>query len=246
MPISHAVILGIIQGLTEVLPISSSAHLVIVPWFSGWQYQGLSFDVALHLGTALALGIYFFKDWIDIFKARHNMLWYIIVGTIPGALAGLLLEEKAETVFRSPVVIMTALAVFAVILWIADHAGKKDKAMDKIGLKESLAIGLAQAIAIIPGVSRSGITITAGLFGGFSREAAARFSFLLATPIVFAAAALKLPKLHAADLNAAFWAGVITSAASGFAAIHFLLKFVRKSSLNIFVFYRIIFAIVVL
>ena len=253
MPISHAVILGIIQGLTEALPISSSAHLVIVPWFFKWHYQGISFDIALHIGTAFAFGIYFFKDWVEMFKSafikertrRNNLLWYIIVGTIPGALAGLILEKKAETIFRSPLLIAAMLAAFAVILWLADHLGNKKKTMAQVGLKSSLAIGLAQAIAIIPGVSRSGITMTAGLFDGFSRETAAKFSFLLATPIVFAAAVLKLPKLHAADFNTAFWAGVVSSAVSGFFAIHFLLKFVRKSSLNIFVYYRIALAIII-
>jgi undecaprenyl-diphosphatase len=174
------------------------------------------------------------------------MLWYLAIGTIPGALAGLILADKAETIFRSPSMIMASLAIFAVILWFADRAGKKEKRMDKIGLKESLAVGLAQAIAIIPGVSRSGITMTAGLFGGFSREAAAKFSFLLATPIVVAAAALKLPKMRAADFNAAFWAGVISSAVSGFFAIHFLLNFVKRSSFNIFVIYRIVFAMFIL
>ena len=254
MPISHAIILGIVQGLTEALPISSSAHLVIIPWLFKWHYQGISFDIALHFGTALAFGIYFFNDWIKIIKSAfakersraNNLLWCIAIGTIPGALAGLVLEKKAETVFRSPAVIMAMLLIFAVILWLADHLGKKEKTMDKMDLKRSVTIGLAQMLAIIPGVSRSGITMTAGLFEGFSRETAAKFSFLLATPIVFAAAALKLPKLHAADLNTAFWAGVIASAVSGFAAIHFLLDFVKKSSLNVFVFYRIIFAIGIL
>ncbi len=254
MPVSHAIILGIIQGLTEILPISSSAHLVVIPWFLKWQYQGLSFDIALHVGTALALSIYFFKDWIGIFKAafakdasrKNNILLYLALGTIPGALAGLILEKNAETVFRSPLMIAVMLAAFAVILWLADHFGNKKKMMGEMDLKSAITIGLAQAIAIIPGVSRSGITMTAGLFEGFSKEAAARFSFLLATPIILAAAVLKLPKLYAADFNTAFWAGVISSAVSGFAAIHFLLKFIKKSSLNVFVIYRVAFALIIL
>ena len=254
MLISHALVLGIVQGLSEALPISSSAHLVLIPWLLKWHYQGISFDIALHLGTAVAFGAYFFKDWVEIIGAaftkntahRSNMLWYIVIGTIPGAIAGLILEKKAETVFRSPVVIAVMLLVFAVVLWLADHFGKKEKAMEKIGLKTSISIGLSQALAIIPGVSRSGITITAGLFEGFSREAAARFSFLLATPIVFAAVVLKLPELRSIGLSASFWAGVISSAVSGFLAIHFLLKFIKRSSLNIFVFYRIAFAIIII
>lgn len=254
MVISHAIALGIVQGLTESLPISSSAHLVLIPWLLKWNYQGISFDIALHMGTAVAFGAYFFRDWAGIIGAaftknkehKSNMLWYIVIGTIPGALAGLILEKKAETAFRSPLVIAAMLLVFAIVLWLADHLGKKEKAMEKIGLKASVSIGLAQALAIIPGVSRSGITMTAGLFEGFSREAAAKFSFLLATPIVFAAAALKLPHLRSAELNTAFWAGVVSSAVSGFLAIHFLLKFIRRSNLNIFVFYRIVFAILIL
>ncbi len=246
MPIMHAVILGIIQGLTEALPVSSSAHLVLFPWFFNWHYQGLSFDVALHMGTALAFGIYFFKDWVVIIRARDNLLWCILIGTVPAAAAGLILEKKAETVFRSPLVMMSSLAVFAVVLWLADHYGKKEKSIERMDIKTAVTIGFAQIVALIPGVSRSGITITAGLFKGFSREAAARFSFLLATPIVVAAVVLKLPKLSGADLNMAFWAGVFSSAVSGFIAIHFLLNLIKKYSFNVFVWYRIVLAVVIL
>lgn len=254
MPISHAIILGIIQGLTEALPISSSAHLVVVPWFFKWQYQGLSFDVALHIGTALAIAIYFFKDWVNIIKSAftkdktrgNNLLWYIIIATIPAAFAGALLKDKIEEGLRSPLIIAATLFVFAIFLWLADYFGKKQKQMDKIGLKSALGIGIAQALALVPGVSRSGITITAGLFEGFSRETAARFSFLLSTPIVISAAILKLAKLAPADLNAAFWAGVISSAISGLIGVSFLLRFVKKSNMNVFVIYRIILAVVML
>jgi len=250
MPVSHAIILGITQGLTEALPISSSAHLVLIPWLFKWRYQGVSFDVALHLGTAAAFGLYFFRDWVDILKkafaknipGENNIFRCLVVGTIPAVFAGLILEKKAETAFRAPLAMAAMLAVFAALLWWADHAGKKAGGMKDLNFKKSVTIGFAQALAIIPGVSRSGITITAGLFEGFSREASAKFSFLLATPIVMAACALKLPKLHPADMNAAFWAGVIASAVSGFIAIHFLLRFVRRANLNIFVFYRLILA----
>lgn len=254
MPVLHAIILGVVQGLTEALPISSSAHLVIFPWFFSWHYQGLSFDVALHVGTALAFGIYFFRDWLGIISAafakdrsnRSNLLWYIIIATIPAAFAGLLLEEKAETIFRAPAVIMSMLALFAIILLAADYLGKKQRSVAEIDFKTALTIGLAQVFALVPGVSRSGITITAGLLKGLSREAAARFSFLLATPILVAAGALKLPKLQADDLNVSFWMGVIFSAFSGFIAIHFLLKFVRRSSFKIFAYYRIALAVIIL
>jgi len=253
MPVLHAIILGIIQGLTEVLPISSSAHLFIFPWLFKWHYQGLSFDVALHMGTALAFIIYFFKDWLKIIgsafkkgKERSNLLFYIMAGTTPAAFAGLLLEKKAETVFRSPLLIAGMLAVFAIILWLADNFGRKDKPIEELGLKSAIQIGIAQAIAIIPGVSRSGITITVGLFKGFTRQAAARFSFLLATPVVIAAGVLKLSKLHTCDLNSAFWAGILFSALSSFVGLYFLLDFVKKYSLNIFVYYRIVLAVVIL
>ena len=254
MTVSHAIILGIIQGLTEVLPISSSAHLVIFPWFFKWHYQGLSFDVALHAGTALAFIAYFFKDWMEMISSaftgnklfKNNMLWLIIIATVPGAFAGLILEKKAEGVFRSPLLIAAMLFIFAVILWLADHLGKKQKSMEQVDLKTAFVIGFAQAIAVIPGVSRSGVTMTAGLFKGLSREAAAKFSFLLATPIIIAAGVLKLSKLHAADLNVAFWAGVTASAISGFIGIKFLLNFVKRFNLNIFVLYRIVLAVTIL
>jgi len=254
MPVLHAIVLGIVQGLTEVLPISSSAHLVLFPWFFKWQYQGLSFDVALHIGTAIAFGVYFFNDWTGIIRSaftkdksrRNNMLWYIVIGTIPAAFAGLLLEKKAETVFRSPAVIAAMLLVFSGVLWLADHLGKKQKLLENIGVSSALIVGFAQILALIPGVSRSGITITAGLLKGLSREAAARFSFFLATPIVFAAGALKLSKLHASDLTFSFWMGILFSAVSGFIATHFLLNFVKRSNFNIFVVYRIALGMAIL
>ena len=254
MSIFHAIILGIVQGLTEVFPISSSAHLVLVPWVFKWSYQGLSFDVALHVGTAIGFIAYFFKDWAEMISLafakertyKSNIFWFLVIATIPGAIAGLILEKKAETVFRSPLLIVAMLSVFAAILWLADHFGKKQKPIEDMDLKTAVTIGLAQAIAIIPGVSRSGITMTAGLLKGLSREAAAKFSFLLATPIIIAAGALKLSKLHAADLTAAFWLGVIFSAISGFIAIKFLLGLVKKYSFDIFVWYRIALSIIIL
>lgn len=253
MPVLHAIILGCIQGFTEVLPISSSAHLFIFPWLFKWHYQGLSFDVALHMGTALAFIIYFFKDWLEIIssafkkgKDRSNLFFYIAAGTIPAAFAGLLLEKKAEIVFRSPLLIAGMLAAFAVILWLADNFGRKEKPIEQVGLKSAIQIGIAQAIAIIPGVSRSGITMTAGLFIGFSRQAAARFSFLLATPVIVAAGVLKLSRLHSTDLTMSFWVGILFSTLSGFVGLYFLLGFIKKYSLNIFVYYRIVLAAVIL
>jgi len=254
MPILHAIILGVIQGLTEILPISSSAHLVIVPWVLKWPYQGLDYDVALHVGTALAILAYFFKDWVDIIKSafgksetyQKNILLYIIVATIPAAALGLIFENLAETIFRSPLVIISTLFIFAVILYLADRFGKKEVPLRKISVKTSIFIGFAQALALIPGVSRSGITITAGLYKGLSREAAAKFSFLLATPIIISAGILELSKLSFTDLNLVFWTGVVASAVSGFITINFLLNFVKKSSMNLFVIYRICLAVFML
>ncbi len=254
MTIIQSIVLGAVQGLTEVLPISSSAHLVLVPWICGWEYQGLSFDVALHLGTALAFCVYFFNDWVELIRGalirdhagkKNRFFWYIVLGTVPAGLAGLVFEKKAETVFRSPGLIAAMLFVFAIILWLADHLGKKQKPIDQMDLKTAVVVGLAQAVAIVPGVSRSGITISAGLCRGFSREAAARFSFLLATPIVVAAGALKMTELHAADLNPVFWAGVISSALSGLVGIRLLLGLVRRFSLDVFVAYRVALALLI-
>ena len=247
MDVSHAMVLGIVQGLTEALPISSSAHLVIIPWFLKWPDQGLSFDIALHVGTALAFTLYFFKDWVNIIRSafaparspQSHMLWWIMIATVPAMVAGLFLEKKAEVIFRSPLLIAWMLFVFAIILWWADRSGKKQRTLEQMDLKTALIMGFAQMLALMPGVSRSGITLTAGLFKGLSREAAARFSFLLASPIVIGAGILKLHKLHGADLNPAFLTGVGFSLLSGFLGIHFLLAFVRRSNFNIFVFYRI-------
>jgi undecaprenyl-diphosphatase len=246
MPLTHAIILGVVQGLTEVLPISSSAHLVLFPWLWDWHYQGLSFDVALHLGTASAFLVYFWKDWLGLFKRDTYLLWCIVLATIPAALAGAMFEKQAETVFRSPLIIMLMLAVFAIVLWWADSRGKKEKTLAQMDIKTAFTIGLAQVLALIPGVSRSGITITAGLYRGLSREAAARFSFLLAAPIVIAAAILKLPKLQSADLTLPFWLGIFFSSASGLLAIRFLLRFVQKASFRIFVLYRLALAAIII
>jgi len=254
MTVLHAFILGLVQGITEILPISSSAHLVIIPWLFKWHYQGLAFDISLHFGTALAFTAYFFKDWIDLLKAaftktktdKKSLFWYILIATVPAAVAGLLLEKYAETVFRAPVVMAIGLLVFAVLLWLADHFGKRALPLERIGFSAALTIGLAQILALIPGVSRSGVTITAGLFKGFTREAAARFSFLIATPIMVAAAGLNFLKLRPGDLNMVFFTGVVTSAVSGFVAIRLLLNYVKRSSMNVFVFYRIALAIFIL
>jgi len=260
--IFQSAILGILQGAGEFLPISSTAHLTLAPYFFHWKDPGLSFDVALHLGTLIAVVGYFWRDWMEIFKLTlenlsqkskvknkkygSNILYFIILATIPGVLAGYFLENKAETVFRNPSLIASALALAGVILYLADRYAKQEQGTEGINLKKSLVIGLAQAVAIIPGISRSGATITAGLFTGLDRKSAARFSFLLSTPIIFGAVALKLPQLLAGRVDAGIIVGVLTSALSGYLAIKYLLKFVENSSYKVFVWYRLVLALAII
>lgn len=266
MPLAHAVILGIVQGLTEFLPISSSAHLIIIPWIFGWDDGGLTFDVALHVGTLAAVLIYFFKDWVQIitqgfgFSVGHDpglsknrgLLWLLAIGTIPGGIAGILFEKQAEHAFRSPYVIATTAIVFGLLLWLADSIGRKQKDIGHISMWDSVLIGAAQALAIIPGVSRSGSTITAGLLRNLDRTTAARFSFLLSTPIIAGAALKKIYDVmkHGGgfphDMQTAMLAGILTSAITGGLTIAFFLNFLRRGSLSAFVWYRIIFGIIVI
>ncbi|SRR5579875_348453 len=266
MPLLHAILLGILQGLTEFLPVSSSAHLIIVPWMLGWDDGGLTFDVALHVGTLAAVILFFFRDWIQIIGQaiglraggdaallkNRGLLWLLILGTIPGAAAGVLFDKQAETALRSPYIIATAAIVVGLILWLADSAGRKRKDIAQVSLLDSLAVGVAQAFAIIPGVSRSGSTIAAGLFRALDRPTAARFSFLLSTPIIAGAAAKKFWDLtkHGGglpqDMQMAFLAGILASAITGCLAIAFFLNYLRRRSLAVFVWYRIIFGIMVI
>ncbi|MFA7209742.1 MAG: undecaprenyl-diphosphate phosphatase [Parcubacteria group bacterium] len=249
--------LGLAQGLGEFLPISSSAHLVILPWLFGFSDPGLAFDVALHFGTLVAVLGYFWRDWLDIFRSAllkkesrmgyaENMLWLLMAATIPGAIIGLALESKAETVFRNPLLIAVALSAMGLALYITDKKAKQEKGMSEIGWKEALSIGFSQAIAIIPGISRSGITITTGLIQGLDRVSAARFSFLLSTPIIFGAAILKMPRLFESGMDMGVFTGILVSAASGYLAIRYLMRFVEKTSYRIFFWYRIIFAAVII
>lgn len=254
--ILQSIILGIVQGLGEFLPISSTAHLILAPYFFSWPDPGLSFDVALHAGTLIAVLAYFWKDWIKILKLvtrnpkpdgdyNPNMLWFLVVATIPGILAGYFLENQAETVFRSPLLIAFTLAFVGLILYLVDKYIRHRKNVSRITLKDSIIIGLSQAIAIIPGVSRSGATITAGLAMGLDRVSAARFSFLLSTPIIFGAAALKIPYLFREGINTSIGIGIIVSAVSGYLAIKYLLKLVEKIGYGIFFWYRLILAVVI-
>ena len=245
MHILQSLILGAVQGLTEFLPVSSSAHLILVPWLFGWKDLGLTFDVALHLGTLFALIVYFWKDWADILKKwREPLLGLIIIGCIPAAIAGFLFEEYFDTVFRSPLIISVFMILMGVVLLLAEKIGKKLRELKQMNLKDSIFIGLAQMLALMPGVSRSGITMTAGLFAGFSREAAARFSFLLATPIIAGAGIFKLRHILTHGMpqseSTYFIAGILSSAFFGFLTIRFLLQYLRKHDFYIFVWYRFI------
>lgn len=251
MTIFQAIVYGVVQGLAEFLPISSSAHLVAIPQIFGWQDGGLTFDIALHLGTLLAVVTYFFKDWLDLIgngfskpgSKEGKLFWYIVAACIPGGIAGVLLEKKAETTFRNLALIGTMMIIMGIVLYIADKSANNNKvSTENIGFKRSLIIGISQALAIIPGVSRSGITMSSGLLSGLKKEDSARFSFLLSTPIIFGAGILKLKDIiHTPISNAApFAIGIITSAIVGFAAIKFMLGYVKKRGFGIFVIYRFI------
>jgi len=260
----HALALGAIQGLTEVLPISSSAHLIIIPKLLGWAESGLTFDVALHLGSLIALSLYFWRDIFDMTynffgsisgkglqTAGNRLPWYIIIGTIPAAIVGKTLEEPIEQIFRqSPNLICSFLILFGLILAFADTTGVKKWKLDRLTLKSAIIIGLAQCLALIPGVSRSGITITAALFLGYNRETSARYSFLLSLPIVFGAAILKVGSLLKTGIPpeevTPLLIGVFSSAVFGYLSVVFLLKLVQRYSLYPFVWYRLAAGVVFL
>lgn len=264
MTMLHAAILGALQGFTEVLPISSSAHLIIIPWLMRWQESGLTFDVALHLGTFLAMVLYFRRDIVamllscrDIAVSRtidtpaKRLPVLIVAATIPAAIFGKLFEHQVEAVFRSnPLLIALFLAVFGIILGVVDIAGRKIHDLTELTPSRAMIIGLMQCLALLPGVSRSGITITAGLALGFTRESAARFSFLLSLPIVCGAALLKSVELIKNGIPAGegmpMLIGVVVSAITGYIAVAFLLKFVQKRTVSLFVWYRVIFAGVIM
>jgi len=244
----HALILGIIQGVAEFLPISSSAHLALAHWITGWSHtpaEDLVFDVALHFGTLVAILIYFARDWVAFIARRDKMLGYVIVACIPGAIAGAALEHKAETIFRDPLRIAVLLAVMGLALAAAERWGKRERSLEQIGWADALWIGVLQALAIMPGVSRAGITMTTGLFRGLTREAAARFSFLLATPILLGATLFSGRHLvHGlAGVSVAPLAvGVLAAAVTGLACIHLLLRFLQRHSFVPFVIYRLVLA----
>ena len=255
MTIFDGVLLGLIQALGEFLPISSSAHLVLLPYFRGQSYQGLAFDVILHAATLLAVLLYFWKDWWTLLKngltqpktPQGRMLWYLAAATLPAAIAGVLFNDWAEQVFRNPLMIAVCLALFAAILWLADRQAGKNTTTDlfSVPFKIVFLIGCAQALALMPGVSRSGITITAALFLGLSRSTSARLSFLLSTPIIAGAAILEIGKLSASDFTAPLCWGFISAFIGALAVIGFLMKYIKTHTFNVFVYYRWLLAAVI-
>jgi undecaprenyl-diphosphatase len=249
----QALILGAAQGLTEFLPVSSSAHLVLIPWLFGWDDPGLAFDVALHLGSLLALLIYYWREWLRMAlsvvrpdpDARRTLI-LLVVASIPGAVIGLLFEKEAETIFRAPMLIAFNLAVMGIVLWIADVVGRNRKKIDQLTLRDAILIGLSQALAIVPGVSRSGATITTGRLLAVERQDAANFSFLMAMPIIAGAGLHEMPKIMHGGINAILIAGFISSTVFSLFAIAALISFVRTRTYKPFAWYRIAIAIFVI
>ena len=256
----QALFLGIIQGLSEFLPISSSAHLTLAPWLLGWEDPGLAFDVALHLGTLIAVLWYFRMEWLALIKAAFGILTsgrvetpekrrvvYLIIATIPGGIGGFLLQSRAESAFRNPQLIAIALIVMGLILWIVDKAVDQRRILGEMRWVDALLVGLSQVIALIPGVSRSGSTISAARGLRFDRESAAEFSFLMSMPIIAAAVIFEGPKaLHEGGITNELMAGVAASAISGWLAISILMRYVSRHSYGIFALYRVVLGIGVL
>lgn len=252
--ILQSIFLGIVQGLTELLPISSSAHLTIIPWIFNWNGLSDSFDVALHFGTLLAIGLYFFKDWLELIKGGYKlvvkkekstqgrMFWYIVVATIPGGIIGFLLDHFLEDALKKPLIIAFALIIMGIILYVVDKKCASKIKYSKMGPKETFLIGLSQALAFIPGVSRSGITMTTARLLKVTRQAAARYSFMLSAPIVLAATIFKLSSF---DFSLAFFLGVLASFITGFLVIKFLLKYLQKGSFKVFAVYRVVFGLLI-
>ncbi|MGH9472242.1 MAG: undecaprenyl-diphosphate phosphatase [Terriglobales bacterium] len=296
----QAAVLGVVQGIAEFFPISSTAHLILFPWLFGWPDPGLTFDVALHAGTLAAVIGFFFMTWIRIIRAgfgaaidvhtgapivgaalaaQKKLLWLLILATIPGGVVGLLFDKEIETTWRNPLIIAAGLIVVGLIMGWADRAVDKPSAAggpganppesrggaavatapslrrmrkdyEQTSVRDAWWIGCAQAVAVIPGVSRSGATITAGLFAGMSREAAARFSFLLATPIIAGAVVDKAHHVMKtgipAGMQAPFLVGIIVSAVVGVASIGLFIQFLKIRTLRFFVWYRVLLGLVVI
>lgn len=254
MTIFQSILLGVVQGLTELLPISSSAHLFLIPWFFHWEIPE-SFDVALHFGTLLAIGIFFFKDWITLIKGGFNlvvkkkkstegrMFWYLVLATIPGGIIGFLLDHFAADLLTQPMIIAIALIIMGLILYFVDKYAKSNTKYEDMTLKQTFLIGLSQALAFIPGVSRSGVTMTTGRLLGVDRKSTAKYSFMLSAPIVLGATLYKLLEF---EFTLPFILGVIASFLVGILVIKFLLKYLEKGSFKGFAIYRVLLGIFVI
>ncbi len=256
MSLIQAVILGIVQGTTEFVPVSSSGHLVLLPYLLGWKQPSVVFDVLLHAGTLLALLVYFRSEVIQLLNAflasikerdiqkdfERKLAWLIIIGTLPAVVMALLFKDFFENLFELPFHVSCFLIVTGAILWSSERMSSKNRALNKINLTDSLIIGFAQGLAIAPGISRSGATISCGLLRGFKREVAARYSFLLSIPIIFAATANKTKDLILLSqtntaLSINYFFGFVAAFISGYLCIKYLLKFLQKGKLNIFAYY---------
>lgn len=264
MNVIQSIFLGIVQGITEFVPISSSGHLVLAQNLFGIKEANLAFDVALHLGTFLALILFFWRDWLHLLKAffrslRHwswkndpdqRLFYLLVIASVPGALFGIILEKQAETIFRSTYLVLVNFVIIGVLFIIIEKFAKKIRDLKQTTWKDSLVIGFSQALAIVPGISRSGITVTAGLFSGMKREAAARFSFLMATPIILGAGLVSLSKIFAEGNNGTGWinliSGFLAAVVTGFFCIKYLLKYLENHTLNIFAYYRFFVAAVII
>jgi undecaprenyl-diphosphatase len=266
--IVQALIMGVVQGLTEFLPVSSSGHLIIVPFLFGWHdpfIDSLAFSVMLHIGTLLALLIYFWADWLRLVPAGlatlrdrslrgdpdRRLAWLLVAATIPAAVVGFLFNDIIESNVREVGLVAVTLVVGGGILWLADRRGGRARGVADVSFPVAIGIGVAQAVALVPGISRSGISISAARFAGLDREAAARFSFLMATPVTAGAALFELRKLVTGEAGVdvslePLVVGMVAAFISGMLAIGVLLRYVRTRSLNAFVWYRLVLAGIVL
>ncbi len=273
MPIYQVVVLAVVQAITEFLPISSTAHLALVPWLLKWRDPGLTFDVALHVGTLAAVLLYFWRVWVrlafagfglpppvgpahaahpdpDEEVADRRLIWLLAVGTLPAAVIGYTFEHYVETTLRSPYVMAASMILVALLMGYVESNSRQARGLKDMRLGDSLAVGFAQAVALVPGVSRSGITITAALMRDFRRDTAARFSFLLSTPVVAGAVTKKAVDLLRAgippEMHLPFLVGIAVSGVVGYFVIAFLIRYLQTRTLRIFIYYRIVFGVIIL
>ena len=267
MPLFQVIVLALVQALTEFLPISSTAHLFLFPWLFGWGDPGLTFTMVVHVGTLFAVLLYFLQTWLTLglsgigiryprnisdadFAVHRRLFWYLVAATIPAAVIGALLESAIETKFRSAALMGAMLILVGLLMWWAESRANLTRTIESLNFADAMTIGTAQAIALVPGVSRSGITITAGIFKGLTREASARFTFLLSTPIIAGAAAKKIWDLRHVTIAqheiAGLWVGAIVSGVAGYLVIAFFMRYLQTRTLKIFIYYRIVFGIIIL